>query len=103
MRVPPDFLANVVAPLRDPGTGLVNCFYRLANPATTAMRCEAIAINADFWSQVLQSASLKPLAFHSAPGRGQPEPLAPRSPRVSKLEFQPPALVPETWGMFPQS
>ena len=63
VRVPPDLLANLAAPLRDPKTGLVNCFYRLANPATTAMRCEAIAINADFWSMVLQSASIKPLDF----------------------------------------
>jgi len=63
VRVPPDFLANVVAPLRDPRTGLVNCFYRLANPVTPAMRCEAVAINADFWSQVLQAATLKPLDF----------------------------------------
>lgn len=63
VRVPPDFLANVVAPLRDPQIGLVSCFYRLANPATAAMRCEAVAINADFWSQVLQAASLKPLDF----------------------------------------
>jgi ceramide glucosyltransferase len=45
------------------GIGLVNCFYRLANPSTTAMRWEAVAINADFWSQVLQSQSLKPLDF----------------------------------------
>ena len=88
VRVPPDFLANVVAPLRDEGragspllaeatqardgahgvtrptaVGLVNCFYRLANPTTTAMRWEAVAINADFWSMVLQSASIKPLNF----------------------------------------
>jgi ceramide glucosyltransferase len=63
VRVPPDFLANIAAPLRDPKAGLVNCFYRLANPATAAMRCEAVAINADFWSQVLQSTSLKPLDF----------------------------------------
>ncbi len=88
VRVPPDFLANIAAPLGDEGragsplraettqahdgahgvtrptaAGLVNCFYRLANPATMAMRCEAVAINADFWSQVLQSASLKPLDF----------------------------------------
>ena len=63
VRVPPDFLANITAPLRDSKVGLVNCFYRLANPATTAMRCEAIAINADFWSQVLQSTTLKPLDF----------------------------------------
>ena len=27
------------------------------------MRWEAVAINADFWSQVLQSANLKPLDF----------------------------------------
>jgi ceramide glucosyltransferase len=81
VRVPPDFLANIVAPLRDEGSagsplpadcahgvtrptvGLVNCFYRLANPSTTAMRWEAVATNADFWSHVLQSQSLKPLDF----------------------------------------
>jgi ceramide glucosyltransferase len=63
VRVPPDFLANVVAPLTDPKIGLVSCFYRLANPTTTAMWWEAVAINADFWSQVLQAASLKSLDF----------------------------------------
>jgi cellulose synthase/poly-beta-1,6-N-acetylglucosamine synthase-like glycosyltransferase len=63
VHVPPDFLANVVAPLRDDHAGLVSCFYRLANPATLAMQSEAIAINADFWSQVLQAQSLKPLDF----------------------------------------
>jgi ceramide glucosyltransferase len=46
-----------------PRIGLVSCFYRLANPGTLAMRWEAIAVNADFWSQVLQSRSLKPLDF----------------------------------------
>jgi ceramide glucosyltransferase len=63
VRVPPDFLTNMAAPLRDGKIGLVNCFYRLANPSTAAMRWEAVAINADFWSQVLQSQSLKPLDF----------------------------------------
>ena len=63
VRVPPDFLANFVAPLRAEPIVLVNCFYRLANPSTPAMRWEAVAINADFWSQVLQSATLKPLDF----------------------------------------
>ena len=43
--------------------GLVNCFYLLANPSTFAMQWEAIAINADFWSQVLQAQSLKPIDF----------------------------------------
>jgi ceramide glucosyltransferase len=63
VRVPTDFLANFVAPLRDEKVGLVNCFYRLANPVNFAMRCEAVSVNADFWSQVLQSKSLGPLDF----------------------------------------
>ena len=63
VRVPADFLTSFVAPLRDEKIALVNCFYRLANPINTAMRWEAVAINADFWSQVLQSAALKPLDF----------------------------------------
>src|SRR2546430_8374317 len=63
VRVAPDLLTNMVSPLRDPAVGLVNCFYQLANPATLAMQWEAIAINADFWSQVLQSRSIKPLDF----------------------------------------
>ena len=63
VRVPPDFLANFVASLRDEKVGLVNCFYRLANPTTAAMKWEAIAVNADFWSQVLQSQTLTPLDF----------------------------------------
>jgi ceramide glucosyltransferase len=58
-----DFAAGIAPLLAAPGTGLVNCFYRLANPATTAMRCEAVAINADFWSQVLQARSLGPVDF----------------------------------------
>ena len=79
VRVPADFLVNAVASFREdaiadskesgahgvtrPTIGLVNCFYRLANPSTLAMQWEAIAINADFWSQVLQSQMLKPLDF----------------------------------------
>jgi ceramide glucosyltransferase len=58
-----DFLANFAAPLHDERMALVNCFYRLANPVNTAMRWEGVAINADFWSQVLQARTLKPLDF----------------------------------------
>jgi ceramide glucosyltransferase len=63
VRVPPDFAANVAPLLADPGAGLVNCFYRLANPSTPAMRLEALAINADFWTHVLQSRSLRAVDF----------------------------------------
>jgi len=61
--VPPDFLANVVAPLRDLAVGLVNPLYALTTPTTLAMRWEAVAVNADFWSGVLQSRRLAPMKF----------------------------------------
>jgi ceramide glucosyltransferase len=61
--VPADYLANIVPPMRDPKIGLINSFYRLANPSTTAMRWEATAVNADFWSQVLQAKMLGPIDF----------------------------------------
>lgn len=60
---PPDLLAQMVLPLEDHGVALVHCFYRLANPCNTAMEWEATAVNADFWSQVLQSRTLAPMDF----------------------------------------
>jgi ceramide glucosyltransferase len=75
VRVPTDFLANIITALNSPGgasaaesgardqISLVSCFYRLANPTSTAMCWEAVAVNADFWSQVLQATSLGPLNF----------------------------------------
>ena len=61
--LPDGFLTQVAAHFSDPAVGLVNCFYRMATPANLAMRWEAFAVNADFWSQVLQSASLRPIDF----------------------------------------
>jgi ceramide glucosyltransferase len=61
--VPRDFLVNAVAPLQEAGVGLTNCLYRMARENTWAMRWEAFAVNADFWSQVLQSASMRPMDF----------------------------------------
>lgn len=63
VRVPPNLLKALVTGLTGKGVGMVSCFYRLANPSTLAMQWEAIATNADFWSQVLQSRSLKPVDF----------------------------------------
>lgn len=60
---PPDLLSQMVLPLEDPGVALVHCFYRLTNPCNTAMEWEATAVNADFWSQVLQSRTLAPMDF----------------------------------------
>jgi ceramide glucosyltransferase len=61
--IAPDFLSNIVPMFEDATIGLVNCFYRLANPGTLAMRWEAVAVNADFWSQVLQSRSIQKVEF----------------------------------------
>jgi len=63
VRVPEDFLSQVIAPLENKGVGLVNCFYKLANPQNFGMRCEGFIVNGDFWSQVLQARSLKPIDF----------------------------------------
>jgi len=49
--------------LKDPKVGLANAFYRYADPITAAMHWEAAAVNVDFWSQVLQSRSLKAIDF----------------------------------------
>jgi len=63
VKVSPDLVSNLVFQLQDQRIGLVNCLYRLADAPTLAMRLEAMATNADFWSQVLQSRDLKPMDF----------------------------------------
>lgn len=60
---PPHYLAEAMTILQRDGVGLVNSFYRFANPQNSAMWLEAIAVNCDFWSQVCQSNSLRPMKF----------------------------------------
>ena len=61
VEVPRDFLEQLLVPLQD-GAGLVNCFYML-RPLNVPMALEAVAVNADFWTQVLQATTLKPMDF----------------------------------------
>jgi ceramide glucosyltransferase len=61
--VPDGFLGELVAGFTRPGVVLVNPFYRAATPRNTAMRWEAVAVNADFWSSVLMARRLKPMRF----------------------------------------
>lgn len=63
VEVPPGFLDELVAPLAEERVVLVNPFYQLANPTTPAMHGEALAVNADFWSSVLQARRLGGLRF----------------------------------------
>lgn len=44
------------------GAALVNCFYMM-RPLNFAMAVEAVAVNADFWTQVLQGNMLKEMDF----------------------------------------
>jgi ceramide glucosyltransferase len=60
---PPDFLTQAVQSLSSPDVGLVNALYRFAEARSFAMQLEALSVNADFWSQVLQARALAPMRF----------------------------------------
>lgn len=60
---PQDLLAEIVQKFQRPDVALVNCFYKLPPARTSAMLWENIGVNADFWSQVCQSNSIKPMNF----------------------------------------
>ncbi|MCP5520912.1 MAG: bacteriohopanetetrol glucosamine biosynthesis glycosyltransferase HpnI [Verrucomicrobiales bacterium] len=63
VKAPPDLLTNLAAAFQEQTVGLVNPFYRLGEPTTVAMHCEALAVNSDFWTSVLQARRLSPLRF----------------------------------------
>lgn len=75
VRAPAHLLSNVLAPLQEEASpsgatsrrpvGLVTCFYQIAESGamTPATRWEAVAVNADFWSQVLQGLTFRELDF----------------------------------------
>ncbi|MGE3310043.1 MAG: glycosyltransferase [Limisphaerales bacterium] len=60
---PPHLLNESIPLLDSPGTGLVHCLYRISKADTPANRWEAFVVNADFWSQVLQNRSFRPVDF----------------------------------------
>jgi ceramide glucosyltransferase len=60
---PPDFLDQATPLLEDPQVGMVNCLYCQPEALTPAMRWTQTSINADFWTQVLQSNSIQPQTF----------------------------------------
>jgi ceramide glucosyltransferase len=60
---PPDLLSQLVLPFQASQAGLVNCFYQMPSAPTVAMQLEAMSINADFWSQVLQAQTIRPVDF----------------------------------------
>ncbi len=62
IRVPPDYLRRIMAPLADPKIGLVTALYRGLAGRTLASKLEALSIT-DFVTSVLAS-YFKPRAFH---------------------------------------
>jgi len=59
IRVEPDYLQRVTAPLSDPRVGMVTCLYRGVAGATLASRLEALGISTDFCPSVLAARQLE--------------------------------------------
>jgi ceramide glucosyltransferase len=63
MRVQPDYLRRVVAPLAWPDVGLVTCCYRGARPVTFTAKLEALYMGLTFLPQVVVARSLLDMRF----------------------------------------
>ncbi|MBS1811004.1 MAG: bacteriohopanetetrol glucosamine biosynthesis glycosyltransferase HpnI [Acidobacteria bacterium] len=63
IRVGPDYLRRVVAPLQLPKVGMVTCLYRGAKAKTSAALLENIGIAATFGAEVMSSRALEGIKF----------------------------------------
>lgn len=63
IRVEPDYLRRVVAPLQRENVGMVTCLYRGANAQTFAALLENIGISSTFGPEVCSSRLLEGIAF----------------------------------------
>jgi ceramide glucosyltransferase len=59
IRVEPDYLRRVIAPLTDPQAGMITCLYRGVPGATLGSRLEALGIATDFCPSVLAARQLE--------------------------------------------
>ena len=59
IRVEPNYLRRVVAPLRDAGVGIVTCLYRGIAGGTLGSRLEALGISSDFCGGVLSAIQME--------------------------------------------
>ncbi len=59
IRVQPDYLRRVTAPLADPQAGLVTCLYRGVPGSTLGSRLESLGISTDFSAGVLAARTLE--------------------------------------------
>lgn len=59
IRVEPDYLRRVMAPLAEPQVGMVTCLYRGVAGATLGSRLEALGISTDFCASVLAARQIE--------------------------------------------
>ncbi len=67
VRVSPDYLRSVVAPLSDPKVGAVTCFYMPAHTRTLAENLLAIGMVSDFYAGLLVDWKLEGVKFALGP------------------------------------
>jgi ceramide glucosyltransferase len=67
IRVRPDYLRNVVAPLVDPKVGAVTCFYVPIRERTLAEKLQSIGMFADFYAGILVDWQLEGVKFALGP------------------------------------
>jgi ceramide glucosyltransferase len=63
IRVQPDYLRRVVAPLQQPQVGMVTCLYRGTQSTTFASRLENIGVSSTFGPEVCSARALEGMGF----------------------------------------
>jgi len=69
VRLRPDYLKTIVAPLGDPNVGCVSTFFKASDAASWYERLELLTINADHFAIALRAARSKSAISASAPRR----------------------------------
>jgi len=67
VRVAPDYLRTVVAPLKDPNVGAVTCFYVPTDVKTFTERLQTIGMMSDFYAGILVAWQLDGVKFALGP------------------------------------
>jgi ceramide glucosyltransferase len=67
VRVAPDYLRTVVAPLADPAVGAVTCFYVHNDERTLAERLQTVGMLSDFYAGILTARQLDGVKFALGP------------------------------------
>lgn len=67
VRVPPDYLRTVVAPLADPKVGAVTCFYVPTHETTLVQNLQSVGMLSDFYAGILVAWQLDGVKFALGP------------------------------------